>query len=137
MGLSLLSVRVEAEGPSPSPCGPWHFQHSSLVKSALPCAMLSIVTAGSGGILIGSPAFSFSQRGEKILIYAIKLARCCLLKVFQIGMLELVKPRVMLLKRSSSVGSVPVKVERHLNVAIVKSRGLGSSQTAFSPLASP
>src|SRR5208283_2110111 len=132
MGLSLLSVRVEAEGPSPSPCVPWHFQHSSLVKSALPWAMLSIVTAGSGGIVIGVPAFSCSQRGEKILIYATRSARCCLVKEFQIGMLELVRPRAMVLKRSSSVGSVPVRVERHLKAARVKSRGLGSSQTAFS-----
>ena len=43
----------------------------------------------------------------------------------------------MVLKRSSSVGRVPVGVERHLKVAIVKSRGFGSSQTAFSPLPSP
>src|SRR5271167_1085843 len=99
--------------------------------------MLSMVTAGSGGTVIGVPAFSLSQRGEKILIYATRLARCCLVKVFQTGMLELVRPRAMVLNRSSSVGRVPVSVERHLKVAMVKSRGFGSSQTAFSPLPSP
>src|SRR5258708_2986520 len=99
--------------------------------------MLSIVTAGSAGILITSPAFSFCQRGEKVLMYATRSARCCLEKAFQIGMLLLVRPRPIVLNRSSSVGNVPVGVERHLKVAIVKSRGLGSSQTAFSPLPSP
>src|SRR6516164_6052585 len=99
--------------------------------------MLSRVTGGSAGTLIGSPAFSFSQRGEKILMYATKSARCCLVKVFQIGMLELVSPRPIVLYRSSSVGSVPVGVERHLKVALVKSRGLGSSHWAFSPFPSP
>src|SRR5258708_4699039 len=97
MGSSLLSVRVAAEGPSPLPCGPWHFQHSSLVNKALPCEMLSIVTAGSARILRGSPGFSFSQRGEKVLTYATRSARCCCEKVFQIGMFELVKPRAMVL----------------------------------------
>src|SRR5439155_6515042 len=53
------------------------------------------------------------------------------------GMLVVTNPRVMALNRSSSVGSVPVGVERHLNTAIVKSRGLGSIHCAFSPLASP
>ena len=43
----------------------------------------------------------------------------------------------MVLNRSSSVGRVPVGVERHLNWAMVKSRGLGSSHWAFSPLPSP
>src|ERR1700744_4418103 len=99
--------------------------------------MLSMVTAGSAGILIGSPAFSLPQRGAKGLMYATKSARCCLVKVFQIGMLEFVRPRATVLNKSSSVGSVPVGVERHLNVAKVKLRGLGSNQTAFSPLPSP
>src|SRR3974390_2322919 len=135
--MSLLSVNVEADGPSPFPCGPWHFQHSSFVKSAFPCEMLSIVTGGSGGILTGSPAFSFSQRAENVLIKATRSARSCRVNVFQIGMLEFVKPRDMALKRSSSVGRVPVGVERHLNVAAVKSRGLGSSHCAFTPLPSP
>src|ERR1700722_19172756 len=99
--------------------------------------MLSIVTGGSVGILIGSAGFSFFHRGGKGLMYATRSARCCLVKVFQIGMLELVRPRAMVLKRSWSVGSMPVTVERYLNVAMVKSRGLGSSQTAFSPLPSP
>ena len=53
------------------------------------------------------------------------------------GMLVVTNPRVMALNRSSSVGRVPVGVERHLNTAMVKSRGLGSIHCAFSPLASP
>ena len=53
------------------------------------------------------------------------------------GMLVVTNPRVMALNRSSSVGRVPVGVERHLNTARVKSRGLGSIHCAFSPLASP
>src|SRR5258708_27086253 len=93
IGLSLLSVRVEADGPSPLPCGPWHFQHSSLVNSALPWAILSIVTGGSAGTLMGSPGFSFSQRSENVLMKATRLARSWWLRVFQIGMFELVKPR--------------------------------------------
>lgn len=70
-------------------------------------------------------------------MYATRFALCCGVKVFQIGMLELVSPRAMVLYKSSSVGRVPVTVDRHLNVASVKLRGLGSSHTAFSPLPSP
>src|SRR2546430_9336908 len=53
------------------------------------------------------------------------------------GMLVVTNPRVIALKRSSSVGRVPVGVERHLKTARVKSRGLGSIHCAFSPRASP
>src|SRR2546422_4406402 len=52
-------------------------------------------------------------------------------------MFVVTNPRVIASNRSWSVGRVPVGVERHLNTAIVKSRGLGSIHCAFSPLASP
>ena len=86
MGWSLLSVSVAAEGPSPRPSCPWHFQHSSLAKSSFPCLMLSTVSAGSAGTLMGSPAFSFFQRGEKVLMKATRSARCWFVKVTQDGM---------------------------------------------------
>src|SRR5438876_1080500 len=47
MGRSLLSVSVAAEGPSPWPAGPWHFQHSIRWNSWRPRRMLSAVGAGS------------------------------------------------------------------------------------------
>src|SRR3984957_20528676 len=137
IGLSLLSVRVAAEGPSPCPAGPWHFQHSSFWKSSRPCRMHSIVTGGSAGITKTSPGFSLAQRGDQVLMKATRSARCCSVKGRHEGMLVLIKPRVMALWRSWSVGSVPVGVERHLKVASVKSRGLGSIHCAFIPLASP
>src|SRR5882724_3925904 len=68
IGRSLLSVRVEADGPSPCPCWPWHFQHSTFWKSSWPCRMLSMVTGVSGGILIGSPGFSVFHLSEKVLM---------------------------------------------------------------------
>src|SRR2546421_3930105 len=52
-------------------------------------------------------------------------------------MFVVTNPRVIASNRSWSVGSVPVGVERHLNTASVKSRGLGSIHCAFSPRASP
>src|ERR1700680_79946 len=99
--------------------------------------MLSMVTGVSDGIGIGVPGFSLSHRGEKALTMAIRFARSCTVRGLQEGMLVVKKPRVMLLKRSSSVGIVPVGVERHLNTARVKSRGLGSIHCAFSPAPSP
>src|ERR1700687_1363099 len=99
--------------------------------------MLSMVTGGSAGTWIGSTGLSFSHRVENVLMSATRSARCCLVNVFQMGMFEFVTPRLIVSNRYSSVGSVPVGVERHLNVAVVKSRGLGSSQPAFSPLPSP
>jgi hypothetical protein len=51
-------------------------------------------------------------------------------------MFEVMKPRVMALKRSWSVGSVPVGVERHLKTAATKLRGVGVTQGWFSPLPS-
>src|SRR6266480_7814287 len=53
------------------------------------------------------------------------------------GMFVVTNPRSTELYRSWSVGSEPDGVERHLKVAIVKSRGLGSIHMAFSPWASP
>src|SRR6266542_385588 len=53
------------------------------------------------------------------------------------GMFVVTNPRSTELYRSWSVGSEPDGVERHLNVASVKSRGLGSIHWAFSPWASP
>src|SRR4029077_12642803 len=117
--------------------GPWHFQHSSLVKSSFPCLMLSSVSAGSAGTLIGSPALSVFQRCEKVLMKATRSARFWPVRVIQDGILELLKPRVMALKRSSSVGKVPVGVERHLNVAATKLRGKMLRYGPFSPLPSP
>ena len=75
IGWSLLSVSVEADGPSPRPSCPWHFQHSSFWKSSPPCLMLSTVSFGSAGIWIGSPGFSVTQRAENVLMNATRLAR--------------------------------------------------------------
>src|SRR5579863_9777635 len=120
IGLFLLSVSVSAEGPSPWPCGPWHFQHSNFWKSCLPCRMLSIVIGVSGGMVNGAPGFSLAQRGDHVLTNATRLARSCGVSGRHEGMFVVTKPRVMALYRSSSVGKVPVGVDRHLNVASVK-----------------
>jgi hypothetical protein len=52
-------------------------------------------------------------------------------------MFVVTNPRLTELYRSSSVGKLPLGVERHLNTAAVKSRGLGSIHGAFSPFPSP
>src|SRR5229473_2732035 len=123
MGWSLLSVRVEAEGPSPRPSGPWHFQHSSFWKSSWPCLMDSTVTLGSAGTFIGSPGLSDLKRGEKVLMNATRSARCWPVSESHDGMLDITKPRPTELYRSWSVGKVPVGVERHLKTAASKFRG--------------
>src|SRR5246127_5796235 len=137
MGRPRSSCNVAAEGPFARPSTPWHFQHCTRAYTSCPALTLSGVTSGSGGISIGVPDFSFCQRGEKFLIHATKSARCCLVKVFHGGMFERSKPRAMVSYKSSSVGRVPVGVERHLNIARVKSRGFGSIHCALSPLPSP
>src|SRR6266550_2735701 len=63
--------------------------------------------------------------------------RFCGVRAIHGGMFVVTNPRPTELYRSSSVGSDPDGVERHLNVPIVKSRGLGSIHCAFSPCASP
>src|SRR5690349_6266728 len=99
--------------------------------------MLSIVNAGSGGIWIGVPAFVVFHLGENVLMYATRSARFCPVSGSHWGMFVVTNPRVMALNRSSSVGCVPVGVDRHLNTPRVKSRGLGSIHWAFSPAPSP
>src|SRR4029077_3715950 len=68
IGFSLLSVSVLADGPSPCPAGPWHFQHSIFWNSSRPCRMLAIVAEGSDGIVIGVPGFSVRHFGENVLM---------------------------------------------------------------------
>ena len=68
---------------------------------------------------------------------ATKSARFWSVRVIHDGILELMKPRSMVLNRSSSVGSVPVAVDRHLNVAATKFRGRIFRYGAFSPVPSP
>src|SRR5215469_2232480 len=126
MGWSLLSVRVDAEGPSPRPSWPWHFQHSSFWKSSPPCLMLASVSVGSGGIVIGVPGFSVTQRAENVFTNATKFTRSSAVRVSQCGMLVKLKPRSRELYKSESNGNVPVGVERHLKIAATKFRGRGS-----------
>ena len=68
IGRSLLSVSVAADGPSPWPVGPWHFQHSIFWNSSRPCRILSMEGAGSGGIVIGVPGFPVFHFGENVLM---------------------------------------------------------------------
>ena len=86
---------------------------------------------------MGAPGFSLAKRGEKCFTQATRSARSCLVKVLHCGIFERSRPRAMVSKRSSSVGNVPVGVERHLNTPNWKSRGLGSTQGKFSPFPSP
>src|ERR1700752_5105594 len=99
--------------------------------------MLSRLIAGSGGTWIGSPGFSLFHLGENVLMNATRAPRCWLVRALHEGILELTRPRSMALERSSSVGRVPVGVERHLNVAATKFRGRMFKYCAFSPLPSP
>src|SRR5271169_2819918 len=122
MGWSLLSVSVDADGPSPRPSWPWHFQHSSFWNNSPPCLMLSTVSFGSVGIWMGSPGFSATQRAENVLMKATRSARFCAVSAIQEGMFVKLKPRPMELYRSESSGSVPVGVDRHLKVAATKLR---------------
>ena len=68
----------------------------------------------SAGIVMGVPAFSFCQRGENDFTAATRFARCWSVSGRHDGMLVVSKPRVTALNKSSSVGNVPVGVERHL-----------------------
>src|SRR5271169_837521 len=133
MGWSLLSVSVDADGPSPRPPWPWHFQHSSFWNNSLPCLMLSTVSFGSVGIWIGSPGFSATQRAENVLMNATRSARFCAVRAFHEGIFVKLNPRYTELNRSESSGSVPVGVDRHLNVAATKLRGRIFRYGAFSP----
>src|SRR5437588_4985796 len=104
--------------------------------------MLSILAGGSGGMAIGVPALSVCHLVEKVLTNATKFARSWLVRDRHSGMFVVTNPRVTASKRSSSVGSAPVGVERHLNTPSVKSRGfanprVGSNHIAFSPFPSP
>src|ERR1700690_2017358 len=100
MGLSLLSVSVAAEGPSPCPAGPWHFQHSIFWKSSLPCKTLSIVIGVSAGIANAGPGFSLAHRADQVFTKATRSARCWGVSGSQDGMFELTNPRVTALYRS-------------------------------------
>src|SRR3989475_5937691 len=88
-------------------------------------------------MVIGVPGFPVFHFGEKVLMYATRSARLWGVSGSQAGVFVVTNPRVIASNKSWSVGSVPVGVERHLNTARVKSRGLGSIHCAFSPLASP
>src|ERR1700676_43876 len=99
--------------------------------------MLGTVSGVSAGTWISGPAFSVAQRGEKVFMKATKSARCWSVKVIQEGILVLLKPRTSERYRSSSVGRVPVGVERHLNVAATKLRGRIFRYGPFSPPPSP
>src|SRR2546427_45655 len=96
-----------------------------------------MVSRGSAGIVIGVPGLTVFHLGENVLMYATRSARCWFVSGRHGGMFVVTKPRVIALRRSWSVGSVPVGVERHLKTASVKSRGLGSIHGAFSPAPSP
>src|SRR4029077_352392 len=99
--------------------------------------MPSKLTAGSAGTWIGSPALSLFHFGEKVLMYATRSARCWAVSALHEGILELTSPRSMAFAKSSSVGKVPVGVDRHLKVAVTKFRGRMFKYGAFSPLPSP
>src|SRR5439155_19102423 len=92
---------------------------------------------GSDGIVMGVPVRAVFHLGENVLMYATRSMRFCGVSGRHGGMFVVTNPRVIASNRSWSVGSVPVGVERHLNTASVKSRGLGSIHCAFSPRASP
>src|SRR6516165_381832 len=93
--------------------------------------MLSRVRAGSAGTGMGSPGLSVTQRAENVLMKATRSARFCLVRAAQLGMLEVMKPRVMALKRSWSVGSVPVGVERLENGGDEVARGWRDPRLVF------
>src|SRR6267143_7254712 len=99
--------------------------------------MLATVAAGSGGMVIGLPGFPVFHFGENVLMYATMSARLWCVSGSHAGMFVVTNPRVIASNRSWSVGRVPLGVERHLNTARVKSRGLGSIHAAFAPFPSP
>src|SRR6267154_152570 len=99
--------------------------------------MLCGLAAGSEGTCTETGGLPSRKRGEKVFTYATRSARCCSVSGNHDGMFEFMNPRVTDLKRSLSLGSSPLGVERHLNVPVTKSRGLGSTHGAFSPRPSP
>jgi len=107
-----------------------------LRNNAFPWAMLSMVTGGSAGILIGSPAFSSPARGEDLDI-SNQVGALLLRKSvpdWHIGIDYATDESVVkiFIGRQSSSESGPALECGEREVA-----WLGSSQTAFSPLASP
>src|ERR1700675_3333380 len=100
--------------------------------------MDALVTGGSDVTVMGTPAFFFFQRSEKVLMYWITANRSRSEISAQVGMGVPHRPWVTVMKRSASVGSEFFPgVERNLKIPRVKSRGLFSKKTAAGPLPSP
>src|SRR5256886_13041448 len=126
-----------ADGPSPRPVSPWHSQHLALTYSSLPRARSSGVAGGGGGSTTGGSGFSSFHRGERVLMYVMTANRSLSGISCHVGIAVQRTPRVIVRKRSPSVGSDPDGVERNLKTAAVKSRGRGKRNVATGPLPSP
>src|SRR2546422_3903654 len=131
------SLSWSADGPSPCPVSPWHSQHLALTYSSLPRAKSSGVAAGGGGSTSGGSGFSSFHRVEKVLMYVMTARRSLSGTSCHVGIAVQRTPRVIVRKRSPSVGSDPDGVERNLKTPMVKSRGRGKRKVAASPLPSP
>src|SRR3989441_12313243 len=126
-----------SDGPSPCPVSPWHSQHLALTYSSLPRARSSGVAGGGGGSTAGGSGFSSFHRGERVLMYVMTANRSLSGISCHVGIAVQRTPRVIVRKRSPSVGSDPDGVERNLKTPMVKSRGRGKRKVAASPLPSP
>src|SRR2546422_3353289 len=131
------SLSWSADGPSPCPVSPWHSQHLALTYSSLPRARSSGVAGGGGGSTTGGSGFSSFHRGERVLMYVMTANRSLSGSSCHVGIAVQRTPRVIVRKRSPSVGSDPDGVERNLKTPMVKSRGRGKRKVAASPLPSP
>src|SRR6266581_9774974 len=131
------SLSWSADGPSPRPVSPWHSQHLALTYSSLPRARSSGVAGGGGGSTTGGSGFSSFHRGERVLMYVMTANRSLSGTSCHVGIAVQRTPRVIVRKRSPSVGSDPDGVDRNLKMPAVKSRGRGERNVAASPLPSP
>jgi hypothetical protein len=128
---------VGADGPSPSPVSPWHLAQPFFRQAISPRARSSGVSAGVSGTASGSPGPSSRKRGEKPFTCASTAQRSSSGSQLHGIMAEPCMPREMERKRSSSVGSEPVGVDRISNTPFVKSRAGTSKRAAWMPLPLP
>src|SRR5689334_12743449 len=111
-----------------------------LVNNSLPSSR--VVSFRTGGvpneIIVVLVSAGSVNRGENVLRYSTTAQRSSSLRLcFQGGMGVPGMPSETALNRSTSVGNCPVGVERSLNLASTKLRGLGNKNAAASPLPSP
>src|SRR5262249_34329911 len=86
IGRPQSSINVGAEGPSPRPSVPWHFEQPVSSKSFFPCSIDSFVDFGALGSSMGCGTFWASEKsGEKVVMKNARSDTCSSEKFGQAG----------------------------------------------------